>query len=214
MTWLTWKDGPQMIGFTMMHVFPWIYILGLLGWLGLAGWLVVTIILRLRKFITLKIPDICLIGISIITLGALLIPETAWASVTDTILGLSPQADSYIVYAARRGDAFAVQKLLERGVSANSVDETGCSVLGAAANLNKPELISLLLAHKADPNSTCAGQPAIMNATDKNDLAAIKLLVAAGADANKKSKDGFTAYDSALVSNRQEIIKLFEAKPN
>jgi hypothetical protein len=38
-TFLTWREGPQMIGFSLMHIHPTFFVLGMLCCYGLAFWL-------------------------------------------------------------------------------------------------------------------------------------------------------------------------------
>jgi Ankyrin repeats (3 copies) len=201
-----------MIGFTMIHVFPWVYLLGILCWMGLIGWLIFALVQRLRKRFTFSRLDVLLVGVSIATLACPLIPESTWAATTTAVLGLSPHAPTYLVHSAQAGDISGVRQLLAKGVSANSTDNQGCSTLAAAAGSNKPQLVALLLEHHANPDATCSGEPAIMRATNKGDLTSIKLLVEAGADINARDKQGFTAYDSALMSKRPELIQFFESR--
>jgi hypothetical protein len=44
-TWLTWTQGAQMIGFTLVHVYGGFFLLGALGELGTAVWVLVAAIL-------------------------------------------------------------------------------------------------------------------------------------------------------------------------
>jgi hypothetical protein len=49
-TWLTWTQGSQMIGFTLMHVYPELLVLGVFCAIGTALWVLVAVImLGLRR---------------------------------------------------------------------------------------------------------------------------------------------------------------------
>src|SRR5215475_11286737 len=49
-TWLTWTQGEQMIGFTLMHVYPGLSLLGFFGAIGTVLWLLLAIsMLVLRR---------------------------------------------------------------------------------------------------------------------------------------------------------------------
>ena len=48
-TLLTWKDGPQMVGFSMVHVFPVLLLLGALGFLGCSSWIASFLFFALRN---------------------------------------------------------------------------------------------------------------------------------------------------------------------
>ena len=211
MTWLTWHDGPQMVGFSLAHMFPGFLIFGFAAMLFVAMWVLLAIVtcLRERRFWW---PDILLISISLMLCGAPFIPQSIWSSVTELVLGMSPQANNLMVTAAGGGLLARVRYLLKRGVPADVWDDQGCSAIAAAAGSKSPETVRLLLDHHANPNSSCADSPAVLRAIEKNDVTSLKLLLAAGADVKARDKQGFTAYDQALFSKNEEIIQYLQSK--
>ena len=209
MTWLTWHDGPQMVGFSMAHVFPLVLLVGAAAWLGLAIWIFAAVIMCFRKR-TIGWADALLLGLSIFTCASTFIPQPAWSTATEFVLGLSPQAPNLLIEAARQGQVARVQYLLTRGVSPNPISGN-CSPLAAAASSKSQETVRLLLDHHADPNGVC-GSPALMNAIEKDNLAAVRLLVSAGAKTSVRDKEGFTPYDQALFSQNKELIHYLESQ--
>ena len=47
--WLTYTRGEQMIGFTMVHQFPLLLIVGLAGWLGCFVWCVIALMVLVKR---------------------------------------------------------------------------------------------------------------------------------------------------------------------
>lgn len=52
-TYLTWTHGPQMIGFTLIHAYPLLFIVGVIGYLSCLAWILTAsvILIRRREFI-------------------------------------------------------------------------------------------------------------------------------------------------------------------
>jgi hypothetical protein len=89
MTYLTWRDGEQMIGFTIMHEFPSLFLAGYAVYFGAAVWLLVVggvFILGKRKP---RNADILLLGALVVLCGLPLIPYRAWQRFSQTIWGPS-----------------------------------------------------------------------------------------------------------------------------
>jgi ankyrin repeat protein len=90
--------------------------------------------------------------------------------------------------AIQKSDTSAVKQLLDHGVDANARDADDTPVLMDAVLYADASCVKLLLDRGADPNAADkAGATALMWAVP--DIAKIKLLVAAGANANASSKN-------------------------
>jgi len=211
MTWLTWHDGPQMVGFSLAHVFPAFLVFGSAAMLGLAVWAIVAIIICLRRR-TIRWTDLLMIGISLMICGTTFIPQQVWSSATELVLGVSPQASNLLVDAASHGQLTRVRYLLDQGVSPDAWNDEGCAALAAAAGSKNPETVRLLLDHHANPNCSCGGSPALSHAIEKNDLTSFKLLLTAGANIEARDKQGFNAYDEALFSQNKELVQYLESR--
>lgn len=92
-------------------------------------------------------------------------------------------------YAVNRQHLDAARLLLERGADVKAVSKLGGTPLMAAVAKNRPEFITLLLAHGADPNSTAGKQAPLHVAVKKGCLDCVKALVEAGADVNARTAD-------------------------
>src|SRR5580700_11005245 len=87
--------------------------------------------------------------------------------------------------AVQRDDLPAVNALLERGASANAVDQYGVSPLMLACVNGNASVVERLLKAGADPNSASpGGETALMTASRTGSAAAIKILIAHGANVN------------------------------
>jgi hypothetical protein len=73
-TWLTYRYGEQMIGFAMIHSFPELLILGLLGWIGCIAWCIVALALIVRRSHQIQIASKLQLALAVITLLLLFVP--------------------------------------------------------------------------------------------------------------------------------------------
>jgi cytochrome c len=94
-----------------------------------------------------------------------------------------------LYYAVSRQHLDAAKLLIERGADVNAGSKIGGPPLMAAAAKDKLELITLLLAHGADPNSTVRGPTPLHVAVKHGCLDCVKALVSAGADVNARTAD-------------------------
>jgi cytochrome c len=92
-----------------------------------------------------------------------------------------------LYYAVSRQHLDAAKLLIDRGADVNAGSKIGGPPLKAAIAKSKPELITLLLAHGADPNVAVGDQTALHEAVRRGCLDCVKALVAAGADVNART---------------------------
>lgn len=124
-----------------------------------------------------------------------------------------------------KGDTAKVKKLLDKGANPEifvsgrkgrvSFAEFNGKRLGPsartplmwAADNGKPEMVKLLLAGKANPNTEIATkETALFFAVGKNDLASVNLLIQYKADVNRKSKFKWTPLMIATGNGNEPII--------
>ena len=90
MTYLTWKNGPQMIGFSLAHTFPILILLGAVSWIFSAVWLVgMAGATALRKTSLTKEKAALLIGVASVLVAPVL-PYEFWQWTTAAIFGPTP----------------------------------------------------------------------------------------------------------------------------
>src|SRR5579864_3484979 len=92
--------------------------------------------------------------------------------------------------ASSRGEAAVVGRLLEAGSPVAAVTETGVQAIHLAAQAGSPEALQFLLDHGADINARDGvyRRTPLIFATSENRLAAMKLLLAKGADVRLTTK--------------------------
>ena len=94
-----------------------------------------------------------------------------------------------LYFAVRRGHLAAAKLLLERGANVNVGSNYWGDLLMMASVKVRVDLITLLLAHGANPNSTFNGEGVLNVAAKYGCLACVKALVEAGADVNAPTYD-------------------------
>ncbi len=116
-----------------------------------------------------------------------------------------------LVAAIKAGDSTAVRLLLEKGASANAVDEYGRSGIYLATEKNDVKIVVDLLAKGADPNSGVNMKP-LMLAADRGLDKVAELLIKGGARLNPQTKkSGSTALHFAVESNHIGVVNLLIA---
>lgn len=154
-TFLTWRLGPQMVGFSLAHAEA-----GLLRTLVVSALLFsllylavlilsVTALVRRRRVPALRWS--VLLGAALVA-SLLFVPYSFWQYVFANRLAESPHRAEFLTFAAATGDLRTVEALLERGVPVDSRTEDGSTALYAAAVQGQIPILRYLLAHGADPN--------------------------------------------------------------
>jgi ankyrin repeat protein len=116
-----------------------------------------------------------------------------------------------LIAAATSGAVAIVQQALEAGIDVNSTNEYDSPALLIAAQNNHPEIVKMLLAHGASPNTATKGdaETALTAAVCGGSVEAVRLLIAAGADVNKRRRyDNGTPLGVADWLGKTEIWKI------
>ena len=116
--------------------------------------------------------------------------------------------------AARTGVVAIVVALLERGADPNhTAPITSCSPLHRAAEFGHHELVTPLLARRADPNALAAGRVTpLMLAAQFGDRSMVAKLVAAGAAVRVKDVNGRSPADYASGPYAREIAEMLATR--
>lgn len=181
MTSLTWRLGPQMIGFSLAHgplamllLFP----LALAIWILVFGCIV--LIWKIRKRTVLRASYATLLGAALV-LGILLLPHAFWDRVFVGQLVKSPHCAELFVYAAVTGERNTVEAMLERGIPVGARDTEGNTALHMASVRGDAQLAAYLLRKGADPNAVnLYGDSPLEKAMASHHQEVISILVASG----------------------------------
>lgn len=119
-----------------------------------------------------------------------------------------------LIAACMKGDLAGVQKAIDAGADVNGKNAVGWYPI--TASIFYPEITSLLLERKADPN--IGDSPALVNAAGLGSLEVMKLLLNAGADPNKPIATDLSATYQRLLDEEKAkgkaankyIIKAYE----
>lgn len=125
-------------------------------------------------------------------------------------LNASNAAYTPLSYAIEQGNADLVRALLEAGADPNAKTRYGNAPLHIA--VDKPEILTLLLGAKADPDiESSAGTTAIVSAIENGNRDAVEKLLEAGADTTKEVYGG-TLVDLAERYSQTEIAQLLKTR--
>jgi hypothetical protein len=79
-TFLTWRHGPQMVGYTLLHVYPEFAILGIIGYYLMFVWLLIATIFLIRRR-AFPIPrHLAFLFLPLIAITLSVVPYSFWAS--------------------------------------------------------------------------------------------------------------------------------------
>lgn len=105
--------------------------------------------------------------------------------------------------AVERGDSKSVASYLELGLDPNTTDRSGNTILMLASRLGHRELVSLLIARKADvKRRNPTGDDALMMASLRGDLEISRRLILAGAPV---AREGWSALHYAAFGGHAEL---------
>jgi ankyrin repeat protein len=132
----------------------------------------------------------------------------------DAIRGATPALD--VFEAAALGDVDRVRELVHADPAlANAHAPDGFHALGLAAFFGQPEVVRFLLEHGADVDRVARNEQirttALQAAAASGDFESARLLLGAGADANRAQAGGFTALHAAAANGDEPLAGLLLA---
>ena len=86
-TYLTWKSGPQMVGYSFVHLHPALFFFGLLSCVGSYAWVLATTILAALRRGQLLWYHWSQLGLLVLTLAADYVPTSLWQRGMVSLLG-------------------------------------------------------------------------------------------------------------------------------
>lgn len=184
MTSLTWQEGPQMVGFSLIHGYGAFLIFApllLVLWIAVTFFIFVTWLLRRKRILR---GSWISFGAAIVVLGFLSLPQSFWNWVFVGQLAHSSKSGDLLVTAAGDGELHVVQGMLGRGVSINALNYENDTPLHTAAALGRTRMVEFLLQNGANINAAnLYGDSPLQEAIDLHHEDTASVLRAAGAQA-------------------------------
>src|SRR5262245_32990809 len=144
-TYLTWRLGPQMVGFSLAHGGGALLLFSpalLILWFLLVVVTVVWALATKRRIARSTWFDL---GLATLVGAILIVPYGAWQRLFVDRLVAGPYAGEFMTYAAATGDLRMVQALLAHGASVDVTNRAGQTGLHAAAVANQVGALALLV---------------------------------------------------------------------
>ena len=191
-TILTWKNGPQMVGFAMAHIMPPLLLTGLIGVIGGLLWLIFSVTLLFRRRFRLPWFDLLPILLLLLAGVTLSIPYETWEELMVRTLGRSMYGGEFLVQAAGEDKQSFVAFLLRQGCDINDRSRDGSTPLSAASVEGHLKMVEFLISKGAEINRKdgLSGESALMAAAEMGQLEVVKVLLSDGAEACALDKDG------------------------
>jgi hypothetical protein len=214
-TILTWLDGPQMVGFAMLHgALPFVLIAGFTGLLGGLLWVIISVILLVRQKFRVPLTDWIPIILFLLLAAPFFIPYEAWEEFMVRVAGPGAHGSDFLVQAAAQNKQRFATLLLRKGFDINYEDGGGTTPLSGASVGGHEEMISFLVSSGADVNrkTRLTGETPLMAAAEMGQLGTVKVLLKNGADPCASDKEGHTAEGLAKKYRHGEIAEYLSSR--
>ena len=198
-TALTIQQGPQMIGFSLAHGY---YAPLLLAPFVTVPWLIVAVIVAARRGVKRLHNSIALnslIGLAVLALAVLSLPETFWQRVFIAKFAESPHAADLMTTAAAEGHTSTVVAYLNHGVPLEATNREGSSAVFTAAVGGRVDILKILAAKGADLNATNLYGDSPLEAAEERKNAAANYLRSQGAKQIRGSDEQHEAATQTIV---------------
>jgi hypothetical protein len=211
MTILTWKNGLQNVGFSLIHNQSLLFLFFVVSLLILCVWIIILIVWVFINFRILIFSRkfIASFTISIVLLLFFLFLEDFYNLSKRTITRFSSKdnhALEFFIEAASGGDIKSVNFYLNRSIEINKQDENGRTALMGACVGKQKETIEFLIKKGADISKIDRfGFTALKEAISEGNIEIAKLLIDKGADISPLKN--VLRYDSAYYTTNNEKYK-------
>jgi hypothetical protein len=214
-TILTWNNGPQMIGFAMMHgAVPLFLIAGLVGLPGSLFWMIVSLVLLSRKKFRIPLVDWVPMALIVIFAALLFIPYGTWEELVVHFAGPGSHGSDFMVQAAASGNQRLVTHFLREGYDVNYEDDGGTTSLSGAAVGGNKEMVGFLLSKGADVNrkSRLNDETPLMAASAMGKPETVNMLLDNGADPCAVDREGHNAAGLAKKYGHADIAQYLSSR--
>ena len=206
-TFLTCWNGPQMVGFALVHTGPGIFLLGLLFLPLGALFSVVMIVFGLFKKLRFDRKEWLVLGGYLIGFSLLSFPYSTWKRMDMKVCSSGPLGDSFLQEAASKGDFGQVKKLVEQGHNVNHSLGDGETPLSSAVGAGRVDVVRFLLAKGADVNkqSWLSDWTPLMKAANSGNTEMIRVLLDNGADPCRTVKYSDNETAQRIAEKKQNL---------
>lgn len=208
-TIMTVSRGHQMVGFSLVHTMPLLFVAGMLSFVGANLWVgAVAICIAFRKQKPMGTQLIQLI-LLISCLGLLYVPYSFWESLLATSIGANRHTGGrLLIDAAADGNIGTVQALLAQGYMINLSDSSGRKPLVAAGNRGEADMVLFLIQHGAtwDSDEAFSIDTALMHGDPDTKLIIDALLQYPGSACERNDR-GETAMQIASRTGHHEVAE-------
>jgi hypothetical protein len=156
-TILTWEEGPQAIGFTLVHEYVGLLLLGIAGQICLYGWIAGFFVTLIRRKIKGQ-PSVTTgcwgqFAASAVIVAVFWVPYGWWQLATVEFAGLGARTADQLTLAAGEGQKYLVRALLDRGMGVNARNSYGETSLNCACRTGREPMAEYLVSRGADLDS-------------------------------------------------------------
>jgi len=131
-TYLTWSEGPQMVGYALAHAFSGLLMLGLLCMMICLIAFISGLVFVAWKRSKITVLDWVLLGLLATFTFWIFVPYGTWQALTIRLLGVGRRPGAQLSYAAATGDYRLTRFLIARGVPFNGSNPKIHMTLAAA----------------------------------------------------------------------------------
>jgi hypothetical protein len=207
-TILTWVNGPQMVGFTLVHEFIPLYLVTFV--IGLGGgllWVVASLIPLIHRKFRIPVVDWIPIVLLLALAGLLSISQGTWIELMLRIAGRSTYEYAFMVNAAAEGNQRLVNYILTKGYDVEGGGQV--SPLSAPAVEGRNEMVVFLISRGADVNKKRERREdtPLMDAAEMGHLDTVRILIEKGAEPCAKNLEEHTAEGFARKYNRLDVAQ-------
>jgi ankyrin repeat protein len=146
-TFLTWQQGPQMVGFAMVHNDA--AILVLLALLLSLIWVIAVVLVAAYRRTWVSTSQMLLIAVVALSFGLPCVPYGDWKLFTMKICGTERVTPDWLTAAAAGGEKRLLQHLIASGFDINTRNSGGETLLTIAKRTGRSDVAAWLAAHGA-----------------------------------------------------------------
>ncbi len=210
-TILTWRNGPQMLLFSIAHQMPGAILLGYSFVMLSHIWALValsTIAYRMYQHRPVRLSSKLLLGAALVVLAPLYVPYGWWRYLVFRIAGPGTHGSSHITCAACQGELYNVRALVNHGVSADATTDDRMTALMCASAAGRLDIVKYLIdaGAKVDRQGGFLSRTALMEAAAMDHPDVVAYLLRAGADRTLVDREGKSALDMARERNTKAVL--------